>query len=71
MPPPRAEDDGDGVPPLTAEQFARAAGLEPEQLADCVQFGLLATDADGRHPAADLPVARAAARPTWKPGARG
>ena len=50
-----------GVPPLTAEQFARAAGLEPEQLADCVQFGLLATDADGRHPAGDLPVARAAA----------
>ena len=38
--------------PLTPEQFARAAGLEPEQLADCVQFGLLATDADGRHPAA-------------------
>ena len=50
-----------GGPPLTAEQFARAAGLEPEQLADCVQFGLLATDADGRHPVADLPVARAAA----------
>ena len=47
--------------PLTAEQFARAAGLEPDQLADCVQFGLLATDADGRHPAGDLPVARAAA----------
>jgi len=46
---------------LTAEQFARAAGLEPDQLADCVQFGLLATDADGRHPAGDLPVARAAA----------
>jgi DNA-binding transcriptional MerR regulator len=61
VPPPRAEDDRDGVPPLTPEQFARAAGLEPEQLADCVQFGLLATDADGRHPAADLPVARAAA----------
>jgi DNA-binding transcriptional MerR regulator len=62
VPPPRAEGDGeDRVPPLTAEQFARAAGLEPQQLADCVQFGLLATDADGRHPAADLPVARAAA----------
>jgi len=60
--PPRAEDGGDaGVPPLTAEQFARAAGLEPQQLADCVQFGLLVTDADGRHPATDLPVARAAA----------
>jgi DNA-binding transcriptional MerR regulator len=62
VPPPAAgEDDGSAVPPLTAEQFARAAGLEPEQLADCVQFGLLSTDADGRHPAADLPVARAAA----------
>ncbi|MFD2093721.1 transcriptional regulator FtsR [Blastococcus deserti] len=61
-PPPIADPDADGgVPPLTPEQFARAAGLEPGQLADCVQFGLLATDADGRHPAADLPVARAAA----------
>jgi DNA-binding transcriptional MerR regulator len=61
-PPPAGDGDADaGVPPLTPEQFARAAGLEPEQLADCVQFGLLATDADGRHPAADLPVARAAA----------
>jgi DNA-binding transcriptional MerR regulator len=49
------------IPPLTPEQFARASGLEPEQLADCVQFGLLATDADGRHPASDLGVARAAA----------
>jgi len=63
-PPP--EDDGaagggEHTPPLTPEQFARASGLEPGQLADCVQFGLLATDADGRHPAADLPVARAAA----------
>jgi DNA-binding transcriptional MerR regulator len=55
--------DGDAEPgrALTAEQFARAAGLEPDQLADCVQFGLLTTDADGRHPAGDLPVARAAA----------
>jgi DNA-binding transcriptional MerR regulator len=62
VPPPAADADPDaGVPPLTPEQFARAAGLEPGQLADCVQFGLLATDADGRHPAADLPVARAAA----------
>jgi DNA-binding transcriptional MerR regulator len=49
------------APPLTADQFARASGLEPEQLADCVQFGLLATDADGRHPASDLAIARAAA----------
>src|SRR5688572_4586107 len=40
-PPPAAGDDETGVPPLTPEQFARAAGLEPEQLADCVQFGLL------------------------------
>lgn len=61
-PPPAVDtDDEAGVPPLTPEQFARAAGLEPGQLADCVQFGLLATDADGRHPAADLPIARAAA----------
>jgi DNA-binding transcriptional MerR regulator len=61
-PPPAVDGDADaGVPPLTPEQFARAAGLEPQQLADCVQFGLLSTDADGRHPAADLPVARAAA----------
>jgi DNA-binding transcriptional MerR regulator len=61
VPPPTHGDDDAGVPPLTPEEFARAAGLEPDQLADCVQFGLLATDADGRHPAADLPVARAAA----------
>jgi DNA-binding transcriptional MerR regulator len=63
VPPPSSAgaEDGGGVPPLTPEQFARAAGLEPEQLADCVQFGLLATDADGRHPVGDLPVARAAA----------
>ena len=62
VPPPVTDDDADArVPPLTPEQFARAAGLEPDQLADCVQFGLLATDADGRHPADDLPVARAAA----------
>ncbi|WP_245817103.1 MerR family transcriptional regulator [Geodermatophilus saharensis] len=46
---------------LGAADFARAAGLEPGQLADCVQFGLLAPDADGRHPAGDLPIARAAA----------
>ena len=53
------------MPPLTAEQFARAAGLEPEQLADCVQFGLLATDADGRHPAA---TCRSPAPPRGWPG---
>jgi DNA-binding transcriptional MerR regulator len=65
LPPPPAPDaaepDARGTRPLTADQFARAAGLEPEQLADCVQFGLLATDADGRHPVGDLPIARAAA----------
>jgi len=63
VPPPGAPDpaDDDGGEPLPAEQFARAAGLEPEQLADCVQFGLLVPDKRGRHPAADLPVARAAA----------
>jgi DNA-binding transcriptional MerR regulator len=63
-PPPAQDPDAEGAgptPPLTAEQFARASGLEPAQLADCVQFGLLATDAEGRHPASDLPVARAAA----------
>jgi DNA-binding transcriptional MerR regulator len=60
-PPVGAAEAADGGPPLTPEQFARAAGLEPDQLADCVQFGLLATDADGLHPAGDLPIARAAA----------
>jgi DNA-binding transcriptional MerR regulator len=60
-PPPPGEDGATGTPPLTSEQFARAAGLQPDQLADCVQFGLLATDADGRHPVDDLPIARAAA----------
>jgi DNA-binding transcriptional MerR regulator len=60
-PAPAGADDEAEAPPLAADQFARAAGLDPEQLADCVQFGLLATDADGRHPAADLEVARAAA----------
>lgn len=62
VPPPVAGDaDPEPTRPLSAEQFARAAGLEPEQLADCVQFGLLSTDEHGRHPATDLPVARAAA----------
>jgi DNA-binding transcriptional MerR regulator len=64
VPPPEQDPEAEGAgptPPLTAEQFARASGLEPAQLADCVQFGLLATDAEGRHPASDLPVARAAA----------
>jgi hypothetical protein len=61
VPPSAPDADVQTVAPLTADQFARAAGLEPDQLADCVQFGLLAIDADGRHPADDLPVARAAA----------
>jgi DNA-binding transcriptional MerR regulator len=60
-PPPPGDSGATGTPPLTSAAFARAAGLEPDQLADCVQFGLLATDADGRHPADDLPIARAAA----------
>jgi DNA-binding transcriptional MerR regulator len=63
VPPPATADPDDETmgAPMTSEVFARAAGLEPDQLADCVQFGLLATDADGRHPASDLPIARAAA----------
>ncbi len=56
--PPAAADPTGSLP---AADFARAAGLEPGQLADCVQFGLLVPDADGRHPAGDLPIARAAA----------
>ncbi|TFV51591.1 MerR family transcriptional regulator [Blastococcus sp. TF02A_35] len=58
--PPASTAEGEEAP-LSPEQFARAAGLEPDQLADCVQFGLLSTDAEGRHPAGDLPIARAAA----------
>jgi DNA-binding transcriptional MerR regulator len=60
-PPAAGDADETAVPPMTADQFARAAGLEVDQLADCVQFGLLVTDDDGRHPASDLPIARAAA----------
>jgi DNA-binding transcriptional MerR regulator len=56
---------GDGHPvgtaPLPADEFARAAGLTGEQLADCVQFGLVSPDARDRYRPADLPVARAAA----------
>ena len=61
MPPAAVPDGGTTAEPLSASQFARAAGLDPDQLADCVQFGLLATDAEGRHPSSDLPIARAAA----------
>ncbi|NEK56678.1 MerR family transcriptional regulator [Geodermatophilus sabuli] len=58
-PPAGPEEAATGA--LPADEFARSAGLEAGQLADCVQFGLLAVDADGRHPVADLPIARAAA----------
>jgi DNA-binding transcriptional MerR regulator len=54
-------DAGSSDGTLTAEEFAAAAGMELDQLADCVQFGLLSTDPDGRHLATDLGVARAAA----------
>jgi DNA-binding transcriptional MerR regulator len=56
-----AAPGGDGDELLSAEQFARAAGLEPEQLTGCVQYGLFTPDRKGRLPAADLPVARVAA----------
>ncbi|MCW2581966.1 MAG: MerR family transcriptional regulator [Klenkia sp.] len=55
-----AGDDVVGSEPLDSEAFGAAAGLTPDQLADCVQYGLLTPGADGRHPVADLPVARAA-----------
>jgi DNA-binding transcriptional MerR regulator len=61
VPPPGADAAEEQGRPLPPERFAAAAGLSAEQLADCVQFGLLAPDADGRHPADDLPIARAAA----------
>ena len=61
-PPAGGEGADDGEPePLSPGSFARAAGLEPGQLADCVEFGLLTTDEQGRHPVAELPIARAAA----------
>jgi DNA-binding transcriptional MerR regulator len=50
-----------GAAPLPAAEFAEAAGLTAEQLADCVQYGLVGQDASGRHRITDLPVARAAA----------
>jgi DNA-binding transcriptional MerR regulator len=50
-----------GTAPLPAAEFARAAGLTDEQLADCVHFGLFAPDVQDRYRATDLPVARAAA----------
>jgi DNA-binding transcriptional MerR regulator len=51
----------DGGRRLTAPELARAAGLAPELLAECVQHGLLSPDADGLHAPASVPVARAAA----------
>jgi DNA-binding transcriptional MerR regulator len=65
-----AGSDGGGTPalgdpvaavPLPAAEFAAAAGLTAEQLADCVEFGLVGADGQGRHRPTDLPVARAAA----------
>jgi DNA-binding transcriptional MerR regulator len=61
--PGQAAEAGQPVPtaPLPAAEFAAAAGLTEQQLADCVEFGLVAPDAQGRHRPGDLPVARAAA----------
>jgi DNA-binding transcriptional MerR regulator len=56
-----AADDALGTAPLPAAEFAAAAGLTEQQLADCVEFGLVAADVHGRHRPTDLPVARAAA----------
>ena len=47
--------------PLSPGAFAEAAGLQPGQLDDCVEFGLVGVDPTGRHPVTDLPVARAVA----------
>jgi DNA-binding transcriptional MerR regulator len=52
------DDDGRR---LTGPELARAAGLAPELLAECVQHGLLTPDADGLHARASVAVARAAA----------
>ncbi|GAB4079273.1 transcriptional regulator FtsR [Modestobacter muralis] len=59
-----ADGGADDVPAaelLPAEEFARGAGLTAGQLADCVEFGFVTTDAEGRHRSAELPVARAVA----------
>ena len=67
---PGSDPSGDGAAlladvgsaaPLAAEAFAEAAGLDAGQLADCVEYGLVGVDAEGRHPVTDLPVARAVA----------
>ena len=60
-PPGPAEAEAERPRSLSAEQFARAAGLEDQQLADCVEFGLVASDEYGRYASADLPVGRAVA----------
>ena len=70
-PVPGGTDPGDGSglladvgapsAPLEPAAFARAAGLDADQLADCVEYGLVGVDASGRHPVTDLPVARAVA----------
>ncbi|OMQ14628.1 MerR family transcriptional regulator, partial [Modestobacter sp. VKM Ac-2676] len=56
--------------PMPAAEFAEAAGVDEQQLADYVQFGLVSTDRRGRLPAGDLPVA-APPRPWpgtgWRP----
>jgi DNA-binding transcriptional MerR regulator len=54
-------DDAPAAALLPAEEFARAAGLTDGQLADCVEFGFVTTDAQGRHRGTELPVARAVA----------
>jgi DNA-binding transcriptional MerR regulator len=54
-------DDPVGTAPLPAAEFARAAGLTDDQLADCVHFGLVSPDVQDRYRPTDLPVARAAA----------
>ncbi len=53
-------DDVAAGEPMSAEDFGAAAGLDPAQLADCVQYGLLTPDADGRYPVSDLSIAAAA-----------
>ena len=58
---PAPDDDDAPAALLPAEEFARAAGLSAGQLADCVEFGFVTTDAQGRHRSAELPVARAVA----------
>jgi DNA-binding transcriptional MerR regulator len=62
-PPPGPATTDEPLPttPLPAAEFAEAAGLTEQQLADCVEFGLVAPDAHDRLRPSDLPVARAAA----------